>query len=89
MEGSAEVKKPQPDPLRLSFVRGSKGSGLTRIERLILHPTLKERLLSGFKKRFGCGGAIKDGTLEIQGDHRDAIEAELAAQGYKIKRIGG
>lgn len=79
----------QPEPLRLSFQRGGKGSGVTRIERLILHPTLKERLLSQLKKRLGCGGAIKDGALEIQGDHRDVIEAELAKQGYKIKRVGG
>ncbi len=79
----------QPEPLRLSFQRGSKGSGVTKVERLILHPTLKEQLLSAFKKRLGCGGAIKEGALEIQGDHRDFIEAELVKQGYKVKRIGG
>jgi translation initiation factor 1 len=79
----------QPDPLRLSFQRGAKGSGVTRVERLIMHPTLKEKLLSQLKKRLGCGGAIKDGNLEFQGDHRDVVEAELVKQGYKIKRIGG
>lgn len=73
----------------MSFQRGSKGSGVTRIERLIMHPSLKDKMLSDFKKRFGCGGTIKDGTMELQGDRRDAVEAELAAQGYKIKRIGG
>ena len=79
----------QPDPLKLSFQRGGKGSGVTRVEKLILHPTLKEQLLSQLKKRLGCGGAIKDGNLEIQGDHRDVIEAELIKQGYKVKRSGG
>ncbi len=79
----------QPDPLRLSFQRGAKGSGVTRVERLIMHPTLKEQLLSQLKKRLGCGGAIKDGNLEFQGDHRDVVEAELVKQGYKVKRIGG
>ena len=84
-----QLKKRQPEALRLSFVHGAKGAGVTRIERLVLHPTLKERLLSSFKKRLGCGGAIKDGALEIQGDHRDFLEAELKAQGYQVKRVGG
>ena len=79
----------QPEPLRLSFQRAGKGSGVTRVERLNLHPALKQELLSLFKKRLGCGGAIKDGSLEIQGDHRDVIEAELLKQGYKVKRAGG
>lgn len=79
----------QPEPVRLSFQRGAKGSGVTKIERLIMHPTLKDQLLSQFKKRFGCGGTVKDGALELQGDRRDAVEAELTAQGYKVKRIGG
>ena len=85
----SKIKSRQPEPLRLSFQRGGKGSGVTRIERLILHPTLKQHLLSRFKKRLGCGGAIKDGALEIQGDHRDFIESELSREGYKIKRVGG
>jgi translation initiation factor 1 len=84
-----QISKRQPEPLRLSFTRSSKGSGVTKVERLVLHPTLKEQLLSKFKKRLGCGGAIKDGAIEIQGDHRDFIEAELIAEGYKVKRIGG
>ncbi|OGR86670.1 MAG: hypothetical protein A3J74_10275 [Elusimicrobia bacterium RIFCSPHIGHO2_02_FULL_57_9] len=81
------VKKRQPEPLRLSFTRSNKGSGVTRIERLIMHPTLKAELLSRFKRRLGCGGAVKDGTLELQGDHRDILEAELKAEGYQIKRV--
>ncbi len=89
MVDPARLKSRQPEPLRLSFQRGGKGSGVTRIERLLLHPRLKEQLLSRLKKRLGCGGAVKNGALEIQGDHRDFIEAELAREGYKIKRVGG
>ena len=79
------VKKRQPEPLRISFVRGVKGSGVTRVERLILHPTLKEEMLSALKKCLGCGGAVKEGSLELQGDHRDFLETELKSQGYRIK----
>lgn len=79
----------QPEPLRLSFQRGAKGSGMTVVRGLIAHPTLKEELLRALKKRFGCGGTVKEGALEIQGDRRDALEAELRAMGYKVKRVGG
>jgi translation initiation factor 1 (eIF-1/SUI1) len=79
----------QPEPVRLSFQRGAKGSGVTRIERLVMHPTLKDELLSRLKKLLGCGGALKAGTFEFQGDHRDKLETVLLADGYKIKRVGG
>lgn len=82
-------KRRQPEPVRLRFARGAKGSGVTFIERLNMHPSLKEKLLSRFKKRFGCGGTIKDGVLEIQGDRRDVLQNEFEKDGYRIKRIGG
>lgn len=82
-------KTPQPEPVRLSFQRGAKGSGVTRVERLIMHPSLKDKLLSELKRRLACGGVIKDGSLEFQGDHRDVLERELLERGYKVKRIGG
>lgn len=85
----AQIKSRQPHPLKMTFQRGGKGSGVTRIEHMILHPRLKEEMLKRFKTRLGCGGAIKDGALEIQGDHRDFLQAELEKEGYKVKRAGG
>ncbi|MDD5657116.1 MAG: translation initiation factor, partial [Elusimicrobia bacterium] len=76
------------EPVRLSFARGAKGSGVTRVERLNLHPTLKEQFLARLKKRLGCGGAVKAGVLEFQGDQRSVLERELSVQGYKVRRIG-
>ncbi|MEK7388909.1 MAG: translation initiation factor [Elusimicrobiota bacterium] len=78
-----------PEPARLSFQRGAKGSGVTRVERLIMHPTLKEGKLRQWKKTLGCGGTIKEGVLEFQGDHRDQLERMLVEDGFKVKRIGG
>ena len=78
----------QQEPVRVSFKKGFKGSGMTLIERLAMHPEGKEELLKKFKKRLGVGGAVKHGTLELQGDHRDAVEAELKTAGYKVRRIG-
>jgi translation initiation factor 1 len=79
----------QPEPLRLSFHRGAKGSGVTKLDRLVMHPTLKDQLLARLKKQLGCGGALKDGVFEFQGEHRDRLEKLLLADGYKIKRVGG
>ena len=48
------------------------------------------RDLAGEMKRMcGSGGTIKDGVIEIQGDHRDRIVAHLESKGYRVKRAGG
>lgn len=41
------------------------------------------------KKLCGAGGAVKDGAVEIQGDHREKIAARLTAQNYTVKLAGG
>ena len=51
-------------------------------------PRLKE-LAATLKQRCGTGGTVKDGRIEIQGDQRERIIAELEKLGYKVKRAGG
>lgn len=46
-------------------------------------------LAQQLKKLCGSGGTVKDGNIEIQGDHCDKIQAKLTALGYKVKRAGG
>jgi translation initiation factor 1 len=46
-------------------------------------------LAGELKRRCGTGGTLKDGTIEIQGDHCDLIVAELGSRGFKVKRAGG
>jgi translation initiation factor 1 len=41
------------------------------------------------KRLCGGGGAVKDGVVEIQGDHREKVAARLEAQGYRVKLAGG
>ena len=47
------------------------------------------RLAQELKRFCGTGGTVKDGVIEIQGEHRDRLEPKLVALGYKVKRAGG
>ena len=49
---------------------------------------LKE-LLKAIQKACGAGGSVKDGTVEIQGDHRERIEEMMVERGFKVRRAGG
>jgi translation initiation factor 1 len=46
-------------------------------------------LAQQLKKLCGSGGTVKDGVIEIQGDHCDKVQAKLTELGYKVKRAGG
>lgn len=46
-------------------------------------------LAQQLKKLCGSGGTVKDGTIEVQGDHCDKVITKLTALGYKVKRAGG
>jgi translation initiation factor 1 len=48
-----------------------------------------ESLATRLKKRCGSGGTVREGVIEIQGDHRDVIVAELIKQGWPAKKSGG
>jgi translation initiation factor 1 len=47
------------------------------------------QLAARLKRRCGSGGTVKDGVIEIQGDHRDIVVAELQKEGWTVKRSGG
>jgi translation initiation factor 1 len=66
-----------------------RGKTVTVIGGLNHDPATLEALLKKLKQQCGAGGALKDGELEIQGDHRERIATALAGMGYKIKHVGG
>jgi translation initiation factor 1 len=70
-------------------VSGRGGKGVSVISGLTLAPAALEELATRLKKLCGAGGAVKDGVIEIQGDHRDRLVAELGKLGYDAKRSGG
>ena len=70
-------------------VSGRSGKGVSVITGLPLVEAELEALATQLKKTCGAGGAVKDGKIEIQGDHRDRLVAELIKLGYDAKRSGG
>lgn len=69
--------------------QGRKGKGVTVITGLGLPATQLETLATELKKKCGSGGAVENGRIEIQGDHRDRLVEELTKRGWKAKRAGG
>ena len=69
--------------------KGRKGAGVTVITGIPSHPEGLEKLAKQFKQQCGTGGTVKNGVIEIQGDHRDLLVAELQKLGYTVKRSGG
>lgn len=70
-------------------VAGRGGKGVSVITGLPLGAAALEDLATKLKKSCGAGGVAKDGRIEIQGDHRDRLVAELTKLGYDAKRSGG
>jgi len=69
--------------------QGRAGKGVTTITGLPLSLGDIEALATKLKKRCGSGGTVRAGIIEIQGDHRDTIVAELIKMGWPAKRSGG
>jgi translation initiation factor 1 len=69
--------------------KGRKGKGVTVVTGVPLKGAALGELGSRLKRLCGSGGTVKDGVIEVQGDHRDALVAELAKHGWTVKRSGG
>ena len=69
--------------------KGRKGKGVTMISGIPLPPEELMALVRELKQKCGTGGTLKDGIVEIQGDHRDTLVELLKARGWTVKRSGG
>jgi translation initiation factor 1 len=71
--------------------KGRRGKQVTTLTGLApLGAAKLAELASELKRRCASGGTVEDGgTIVLQGDHRDAVQQELEARGFVVRRAGG
>jgi translation initiation factor 1 len=69
--------------------KGRKGKGVTIIKGLALDAVSLTKLGKNLRTTCGAGGTVKDGVVEIQGDHTVRVVEYLKKQGWNVKRAGG
>ncbi|MEZ8244147.1 stress response translation initiation inhibitor YciH [Vibrio splendidus] len=86
-----KVQRPKGDGIvRIQKeTKGRKGKGVSIVMGLDLDDAPLKLMAAELKKVCGCGGSVKDGNIEIQGDARDKLKAHLEKKGYKVKFAGG
>ncbi len=87
-------KKPPPPPgdgvVRVGReTKGRKGKSVSIVSGIPLEDKALVQLARRLKSRCGSGGTVKDGVIEIQGDHRDLLVEELKKEGFSAKSSGG
>ena len=88
--GSKRNAPPSDGTVRVSReTKGRKGKGVTVVTGVPLGAADLADLAKQLKNRCGAGGTIKNGVIEIQGDHRDTVVAQLQQHGWNVKRSGG
>ena len=89
---AARVISLPPEQQTIYLHRESKGRGgksVSMIKGLVLSEADLTVLAKQVKQACGSGGTVKDGVIEIQGDHREKIAEVLRKLGYKVKLAGG
>ncbi|NMB87780.1 MAG: hypothetical protein GYA17_05445, partial [Chloroflexi bacterium] len=69
--------------------KGRGGKTVTTISGVPVPPEELGKLSTALKRACGAGGAVKDGVIEVQGDHCDAAINLLKTKGFTVKRAGG
>lgn len=92
------IKQEKPLPIRPKGdgiirierqISGRKGNGVSVIKGFDLPDAELKALAAELKKRCGCGGSVKNGTVEIQGEKRELLKQLLEQKGFKVKLAGG
>lgn len=90
-EPKAAVQRPKGDGIvRIQKqTSGRKGKGVCLISGIDADDATLASIAAELKKKCGCGGAVKEGIIEIQGDKRELLKSLLEAKGMKVKLAGG
>jgi len=89
-QATSAIKKNNKQGIRIR--RESKGRGgktVSVVDGLPLDEVALKTLLKQLKSSLGTGGAVKNGALEIQGEHREKLVVMLEKLGYKARLAGG
>jgi len=69
--------------------KGRGGKAVTLVRGVVLDAQALAQLGKQLKAACGSGGTVKDGVIEVQGDHCDKVMAFLQGEGHVVKRAGG
>ena len=69
--------------------KGRGGKAVTLVKGVLLDAAALAQLGKQLKAACGTGGTVKDGVIEVQGDHIERVMEALKKQGYTVKRAGG
>ena len=69
--------------------KGRGGKSVTLVKGLLLDALALAALAKQLRAACGSGGTVKDGAVEVQGDHVATVMAALQKQSYNVKRAGG
>jgi translation initiation factor 1 len=73
----------------LRETKGRRGKAVTVVTGVPLDALELDDLAKRLKTLCGAGGTVKNGRIEIQGDHRDRVVPELESRGWTVKKAGG
>ncbi|MBB01504.1 MAG: translation initiation factor [Planctomyces sp.] len=83
---AAEVIPPEKQQLRVAVEKRKKGKTVTVVRDLADQPEVVAELLTTLKTACGAGGTVKEGVVEIQGDHLSRVQDKLKSLGYRLRK---
>jgi translation initiation factor 1 len=86
---AAPAKKQRSETIKMRREKRGGGRELVILEGFPKGGFDLDAFARDLKRRLGTGGAVKGFTIELQGDHRDALEGILLESGFRSKRAGG
>jgi translation initiation factor 1 len=88
--GQAPVRPAGDGIVRVSReTKGRGGKAVTLVRGLPLDDAALAAMGKRLRSSCGAGGTVKDGVIEVQGDHAERLMALLQAEGWRVKRAGG